>query len=448
MSELTLHQYQENAVDFATTAKQAFLALDMGLGKTIIALTIAKRLNVPALVISPIQPMYTTWPAEIEKWGLNLTCDILHGPNKDLIFATTNADILLINFHGLKWLHNKILKSKKLWKKRMLIIDESSMVKSHTTQRFKLLKSMHPLWLDYKLCLSATPAPNGYHELWTQYFLLDRGKTLFDSYFKYRGVYFHYTGPPLYKTTLRRDSYKEIEKRVKPVTYRLKAEDYLDMPEYIHNEIKLTMPRKTAAQYKQLEDDFLLEFEKSSASAFSAGALSMKLRQFIQGAVYTDDGNGEFYPIHMIKIEALKELMESCAGQPILCPLQFKFERKMINTVLKRDVPCIAGGTSPSLAQKHIKDWNNNKIPLLLCHPASLGHGVNLQSGGHIVLWYGLTWSLEHYKQLNGRIYRQGQKNAVIINHLIMEGTTDERISKVLKAKDATQERLLNALRR
>jgi len=443
-----LHPYQRKAVDFVIKKETAFLAMDMGLGKTLVALLAAKQLNLPALVIAPINPMYSTWPEEIEKWELDLTWDILHGPDKDKVYCTTNADVLLINYHGIKWLYNKILNGEKPWKKRMLILDESSMVKSPKTQRFKLLKKMWPLFLKNRICLSATPSPNGYHELWSQYYLLDRGKTLMDSFYKYRNAFFNYTGPPLFKTTLRSGSYETIKNRIKPVTYRLKAEDYLDMPEYIHNEIKLTMPAKRLQEYKKLEKDFFLEFTDCEATAFNAAALSLKLRQYIQGALYTDEDNGAFYPVHKIKIDALKELIEASPGQPILCPIQFKFERKMINAFMKSDVPCIAGGTPTRVAQNYIKQWNNGDLPLLLCHPASLGHGVNLQAGGHVVLWFGLTWSLEHYQQLNGRVYRQGQKRAVIINHLIMEGTIDERVIKVLKQKDATQQKLLDALRR
>ena len=174
----------------------------------------------------------------------------------------------------------------------------------------------------------------------------------------------------------------------------------------------------------------------------------MKLRQFIQGAVYTDVKNGEFYPLHQIKVDALKDLLETANGQPILCPIQFKFERKMIHALLKKAVPCIAGGTPMSESTALINAWNRGNLPLLLCHPASLGHGVNLQAGGHIMLWFGLPWSLEHYKQLNGRLIRQGQESSVTINHLITKNTIDERIVKVLKQKNASQSILLDAVKR
>ena len=323
------------------------------------------------------------------------------------------------------------------------------MIKSPTTIRFKTLKKVFPLWSDYRFCLSATPSPNGYHELWSQYYMLDKGQRLLTSYYHFRGTYFHYTGPPLYKTTIRKGSYERIRDAIKPITFRLDANDYLNMPETIYNDIPLELPKKLRSQYKELENNFFLEFAESEATAFSAAALSMKLRQFIQGAVYTDAKRGEFYPLHQIKIDALKELLETAAGQPILCPIQFKFERRMINEIIGGDIPCIAGGTTPTDSSKYIHLWNKGEIPLLLCHPASLGHGVNLQAGGHIMLWFGLTWSLEHYMQLNGRLIRQGQKSSsVTVNHLMMKDTIDERVAKVLKTKNATQSMLLDALKR
>jgi SNF2 family DNA or RNA helicase len=323
------------------------------------------------------------------------------------------------------------------------------MIKSPTTLRFKLLKKMMPLWSDYRFCLSAIPAPNGYHELWTQYYMLDKGEALTPVFYQFRNRYFHFTGPPLYKTTIRKGSHERIRDLIKPITYRLDANDYLKMPKTIYNKISLVLPEVLRNKYKELEDNFFLKFADADATAFNAAALSMKLRQFIQGAVYTDQKDGSFYPLHQIKIDALKELLETSVGQPILCPIQFKFELKMIREFIDKSIPCIAGGTTNTEANSLIKAWNESRLPLLLCHPASLGHGVNLQAGGHIMLWFGLTWSLDHYRQLNGRLIRQGQKNAsVTVNHLIMKNTIDERVISVLKDKDATQSKLLNALKR
>lgn len=448
MPDLILHKYQENAIDFGIEVKTPFFAIDMGLGKTIITLKMLEYLGTPAVIFAPIRPMYDTWPAEIKKWDIKLSYAILHGPNKLHTYLNNDPDIWLINYDGLKWLGNTIIQSKKKWRKRVPVLDESSMVKSHSTARFKMFKKMFPLWLDYRACLSATPAPNGYHQLWSQYYFLDKGKALETSYTRFRSMHFSYTGPPVFKTSLLPGHDKLIRDKVAPITYRLDAKDYIDMPEIIYNDIKLTLPKKAREAYKELEDEFTLAFDSCDVTAFNAGALSNKLRQFVQGALYTDERSPDFYPVHLLKVEALKDLLDTMAGQPLLCPIQFKFERKMINTVLKMDVPCIAGGTPSKLASQYIKQWNNGDLPLLLCHPASLGHGVNIQSGGHNVLWYGLPWSLEHYKQLNGRLWRQGQRKGVVINHLLIEDTIDVRIAKVLRKKDSVQNDLLNALRR
>jgi SNF2 family DNA or RNA helicase len=456
---MELHQYQKKAIEFCTENKTVFLAMDLGLGKTAVALKIIEQTKQPAIVFAPLRVIYNTWPDEIAIWTPHLTYDILHGPDKSYTLKHSTADILLINFDGIKWFMKEVLKNSKTvttntrkllgWTKRILIVDESSMIKSPSTLRFKSLKKMFPLWGDYRLCLSATPMPNGYHELWSQYFILDKGKSLFDNYFRYRATFFHYTGPPLYKTTLRKGSFEAIKKLIRPVTFRLDAKDHVKMPKVIYNNISLVMPPILRKKYKELEDNFFLEFQGADATAFNAAALSMKLRQFIQGAVYTDAGNGEFYPIHQLKIDALKELIETSVGQPILCPIQFKFELKMIRAFIHNDIPCISGGTPNKLANQHIKYWNEGKLPLLLCHPASLGHGVNLQAGGSNLVWFGLPWSLEHYLQLNGRLIRQGQKSSgVVVNHIIMKSTIDERIVKVLKMKDATQAKLLDALKR
>jgi len=412
-------------------------------------MTVKKNVDQPAIVLGNLDAIYDTWPKEIQKWYPQYTYSILHGPNKDNILAHSDADFLLMNYEGLRWFFHQVLDKRVKWKKRMLILDESSLIKDPSTKRFKMLRKLMPLWTDYRLCLSATPAPKGYHNLWSQYYMLDRGKRLYESYYRFRGAFFNYTGPPLYKTTLRKGSFEAIRDKIKDITYRLEGDDWLDLPKFIYNNIPVKLPPKLREKYKELEDNFFLEFEEAGATAFSAAALSMKLRQFIQGAVYTDAKDGSFYPLHQIKVNALKNLLESSAGQPILCPIQFKFELKMIREFIDRNVPCIVGGTSPKERRYYIDAWNRGDLPLLLCHPRSLSKSVNLQAGGHILLWFALTWSLEDYQQLNGRLRRQGQESDhVIVNHLMMEDTVDERVAAVLARDDATQAMLLNALKR
>jgi len=356
---MQLHQYQKNAIKFSIVNKAVFLALDLGLGKTAVALEVIRRTKKPAIVFAPLKVIYNTWPDEIVNWAPELTYTILHGPDKDRLFRQAlRSHIILLNYDGMKWFFNKVAASKLTWKQRTLIIDESSMIKSPTTLRFKLLKKMIPLWGPNRLCLSATPSPNGYYELWSQYYMLDQGQRLFSSYHRFRGTYFNYTGPPLYKTTIRQGAYERIKDLIKPITYRLDANDHLKMPEVTYNEIPLALSEKLRQQYKDLEDDFILEFQGSVATAFNAAALAMKLRQFIQGAVYTDAAKGEFYPLHNIKCEALKELIDTAVGRPILCPIQFKFELIMLQEFFKKEIPCIAGRTSNEEANILIRKWN------------------------------------------------------------------------------------------
>ena len=448
---MKLHDYQKRGAIKGFRDKIQYYALDTGLGKTAIILHILKHLKkkgIKAIIFAPIPVIYNTWPQEILDWKIDLSWEILHGPDKNYRLQETNPDIFLINYEGLKWFKKAVLNKKIKWEKRALVLDESSMIKSPSTVRFKTLKKLFPLWHDYRYCLSATPAPNGYQNLWSQYFMLDKGEKLLPSYYKFRGRFFNYTGPPLFKTTLRPGQDKIIQKQIAPMTFRLDANDYLTLPKEIYNNIPLTLSDEMMQLYKRLEKDFFLEFENSDATALSAAALSMKLRQFIQGAIYTDAGNGAYEVLHKTKLEALKSFMETASGNPILCAIQFRFELDMITKAFKFEVPYIAGGIGIKRANYLIREWNKGKIPFLLCHPASISHGVNLQFGGYNLLWYGLTWSLGHYIQLIGRLSRQKQKSdRVIISHFLLKNTIDERLSKIIQQKGITQTNLLNALK-
>lgn len=440
---MKLHNYQKQAIKFALEKKQSYMAIDLGLGKTAIALKAIQKLDRPTIVLAPLRVTYSVWPEEIKKWTPKATYAILHGPHKDSLYEF-EKDIYLLNYDGIKWFYSMLTRPGKPFRKCSLILDESTFVKSPSTKRFKMLKKLQPFFGEFRMALSATPAPNGYHDLWSQYYLLDQGKSLSNVYYKFREQFFTYTGPPRYKTSLLRGAAKNIQTRIKPITFRLESKDYLKMPKYIHNEIKLELSTKLMAQYKQLEKEFVLNIQGSEITTFNSAALSMKLRQFIQGAMYTEEGLT--HQIHDIKLKALQEVIEGSNYQPLLCPIQFKFELRRLQKCFG-NVPVIAGQTSAEQSMEYIKEWNKGNIPLLLCHPASISHGLNLQASGHIICWYGLTWSLEQYKQLIGRIYRQGQKKAVIVHHLIMKNTIDETILKVLKQKNAVQTDLLKALK-
>lgn len=437
-----LHAYQEKAVQFCLRHKRVYLAVDLGMGKTAIALETIKRSGQKAFVFGPLRTIYSSWPDEIAKWAPELSYYILHGPDKSLVIAM-EYDIILMNYEGLPWLAKQNAK----WRKRMVVFDESSMVKSHSTKRFGLLKKMKPLWSEYAICMSATPAPNALTELWSQYFLLDGGERLGKNITAFREKYcssFSYPGMTVTLYTVEEDKIQDVYKAIAPITYRLEASDYLSMPPISYNKISGTLSKKDMKSYRDLEQWFFLELDELQVEAPNTAILGMKLRQFIQGGLY--DEEKQWHEIHTLKLKMLEELVDTAAGRPILCAIQFKGE---LTTIRKKypEAPVIAGGTPAKMAQEYITRWNSGQVPLLLCHPASISHGVNLQHGGCTLLWYGLPWSLEQYLQLNGRLYRQGQEKPVVIHHLVISETIDEVILEALTKKNTSQRALLDYLK-
>jgi len=470
MPEYKLHKYQEGALAFALAKKSCYCALDMGMGKTAVALNWSKNILPEVggvLVVAPIRTIYSSWPEELAKWTPELSYSLLHGPLKDVALRQ-KTDFYFINYEGLQWL---LIELKKIFKAtgkvpfRAIILDEGSKAKAPNTKRFGVLKILADVAPKYKLILSGTPSPNSLLDLWAQYFFLDKGKRLGGTITAYRAQYFtqyEITSKKLKSGEVRQQGRKIfgyiikpfcadiIHERIGDITYRLDAKDYLEVPPKIINEIKVKLPPKLMAQYKTLEETFFLELEKTDIEAMSAPSLAMKLRQFVQGGLYLDEPkvNGErpYTVVHQEKLSVLEELVEDASGQGILCAIQFRFELDMIRKKFP-DAPVIAGGTSPVEAGKLIKQWNAGELPLLLCHPGSLSHGVNLQTGSHLIVWFGLTWSLEQYEQFNARLHRQGQINTVIIHHLVVAGTIDEDIMRALKSKFKGQRKLLDYLK-
>lgn len=443
---MKLHDYQVRAVNFIQHVKPTgtMVAMDLGLGKTAVALSALSLKNTPALVVAPVQVCWMVWPQEIKKWTPNLSWTVLHGPDKAKK-VKLKRDIYICPYSSLAWLYRQLAEKKCKLPPLSLVLDESSYIKNASTQRFKMLKKLNILFHNrLKLCLSASPAPNGLENLWSQYYMLDSGKRLGKYFNRYRDKYFMYTGPPVYKTILLKGGQQKIFNKVKDITFRLDNKDYIQLPPIKYNKISLRLPKNLKAKYDELEKNFFIELNETDVEVFNAAALSMKLRQFLQGAVYTDGEN--FEKVHTIKLAALKQLLETNAGQPILAAINFKFEYKMIR---KRfgNPPIIYGRTPSDEKRRLIDRWNRGSIPLLLCHPLSVSHGLNLQSGGRTVVWQSLPWSLDQWHQLNGRLHRQGQKHAVIVNSLVFENTVDEVVEKVLGKKDLTQRTLLNALR-
>lgn len=443
---LTLHKYQSNAAAFAVKNKFVYLAMEMGLGKTVVSLTWAKDATTGTLVVAPLRGVSTTWPDEIEKWFPGKTYAILWGPDKDYELSR-NVDYYIINYEGLQWLFTslvKIFKAKKRMPFRRMVIDEGSMVKSSKTKRFKVLRQLRDLCPEGVVILSGTPSPNSLLDLWSQYYILDAGKRLGTSMAAFKSKYFVQRDRQGFIWEIRsEEDSKAIYDAVKDITYRLEAKDYIEVPERIDNVIKVKMSSANLKQYKELEKTFMVELGDVTIAAMFAASLSMKLRQYIQGGMYIDEARN-YRVIHDAKLEALKSLVEEADGKGILCAIQFKFELDMIRKVFP-NAPAITGGCKD--ATQIIRDWNAKKIPLLLCHPASLSHSVNMQIGSHLMVWYALPWSLEHHDQLIARLHRQGQIHNVVVNYLVAEGTIDQAIVKALTKKAKTMKEFLDYMK-
>ena len=470
------HDYQLRGKEFWLKHPRAYFAVDMGLGKTLTTLLALKEIGKPALIIAPVRTIHTTWPEEIIKWGFDFDFEVIHGKDKAAALKR-KADIYITNFETIPFIYAQLVslvEKKKPLPFEVCVIDEGSMIKSSSTQRFKYLKALRNVFPKYRLILSGTPAPNSLMDLWSQYFWLTDGKALGQRITHFRNKYFTHV-KQAFSWNLNEGSDQKIYKAIAPYTFRLDAKDHIKLPKLIKNEIKLKLPKKLESQYKELEANFFLELNGVEHEAFNKASLSMKLRQFIQGGLYyerednsttsnsssntkfdkqkcvvqrtsgSEKGTRGTTYIHDIKLRALKELVDETPG-PVLATIQFRFELDIIKKQYP-DVPVIAGGTSAKVAAGYIKEWNKGNIPLLVCHPASISHGVNLQSGGCTICWYGMTWSLEQYLQFNARLHRQGQKNAVVVHHLLVEGTVDEKVYKAIAKKNMNQRKLLDYLR-
>ena len=439
----TAHGYQKKATERILQQKHVGLFLDMGLGKTVITLTAIKELIEDfaiwkVLVIAPKRVAEDTWSREHEKWdhlsGLRIS-KVLGTPAQRMKALKAEADIYVIGRDNVKWLVELMGKS---WPFDMVVIDELSSFKNPSAQRFKALRKVIPA-SDRVVGLTGTPSPNGLMDLWAEIYLLDRGERLGTTISAYREKYFRAgarNGYIVYKWEPYSYSQKEIERKISDICMSMSAEDYLELPERIDNEIKIRLSEKEMKQYDQMERDQLLRIDDEAVVALNAAAVMNKLLQMANGSVYAD--GGDVVKIHEKKLDALEEIIDT-TGEPVLIFYSFRHDLEAI----KRRIPDAKelGGA------EDIKAWNDGKIQVLLCHPASVGYGLNLQEGGHVIVWYGLTWSLELYQQANARLFRQGQQKAVIIHHLIAEGTVDEQVMKALQHKDTSQSALLAALK-
>lgn len=450
----TPHSYQAYAIEFIKTHLIALLFLDMGLGKTSICLMAIKELMyrefsiTKVLVVAPLRVARDTWPAEVRKWEevSGLRVSVLIGTSKEREAALQrNADIYTINRENLKWLVDYLESHRKKWPFDMVILDELSSFKNAKSLRFKALRRVRP-YIKRIVGLTGTPASNGLMDLWAEVAAVDGGKRLGRFIGNYRATYFTpdrmnpYTGI-VYSYSLRPGAEEEIYDRISDITISMKAKDYLHMPEAVMVKHEVTMDKLERSVYEKLKEELVTTVKGEEITASNAAVLSGKLLQLASGAIYSDDG--KIMNIHEKKLDMLSDLVEQANGKPVLVAYWFKHDHERIMKRLTDE------GYHPRdlKTSKDIEDWNKGDIEVGLISPASAGHGLNLQEGGHILIWYSMIWSLEIYQQTNHRLDRQGQKEVVSIHHIITEGTVDEEVMKALDEKDVTQEKLIAAVK-
>lgn len=447
-----LHSYQERGISHIIDNEFCALFLDMGLGKTVTTLTAIKELLdnciiSNALVIAPKKVTQVTWSDEIKNWAhlQGLTISVIDGDVKHRRAAmAVKADIYAVSRDNIVWLvveHGGV----KL-PYDMVVIDELSSFKNHASKRFKALRKVRK-FIPRVVGLTGTPSPNGLIDLFAQMYLIDEGQRLGKTITGYRDRFFRpdkRNGDIVYTYALKQpanETEKQISDLIGDITISMTAEDYLKMPDKIMLYDMVEMPKKVAERYNEFEREQVLELINSDEpiSAASAAALSNKLQQFANGAIYTADR--EVIQLHDEKIEKLQELVEAANGAPVLVAYSYKHDLDRIVKALKE--------YNPVKLEKpeQIADWNEGKINVLITHPASAGHGLNLQKGGNIIIWFGNTWSLELYMQFNARLYRQGQDKPVYIHHIVTKGTVDEKIIKALSGKKETQDGLMNSIK-
>ncbi|KLU65704.1 hypothetical protein DEAC_c23340 [Desulfosporosinus acididurans] len=436
------HDYQAFALQQILDKPACALFLDLGMGKTVITLSAINQLKPQkALVIAPLRVAEDTWSKECEKWdhlkSLRIA-KVLGSEKKRLAALKSIAELYVINRENVSWL---VTYYGRKWPFDMVVIDELSSFKSARANRFKALRKVRPL-IKRIVGLTGTPSPNGLLDLWPQIYLLDRGERLGKTLGGYRDRYFipdKRNQEVIFSWKLRPRAEEAIYEKLSDICVSMKAQDYLTMPERIDNIVQVEMSAQEMALYKRLEKDMLLPFAEGDIDAANAAALSNKLLQLAGGAVY--DENGGVRLIHRRKLDALEDLWEGANGKPILVFYSYKHDKTRLIDFFKTVKP------RELKTSQDITDWNEGKIEVALAHPASAGHGLNLQAGGHIIIWFGLTWSLELYQQANGRLYRQGQQETVVIHHIITAGTVDEQVVAALNRKETGQTALLDAVK-
>jgi SNF2 family DNA or RNA helicase len=438
------HEYQEYATKFILSHPIAAILLEMGLGKSVITLTAIFDLTLDSflirkvLVIAPLRVARDTWPTEIEKWDhLNgLTYSVAIGNEAQRKAALLQrAQVYLINRENVDWLIND---SGIPFDYDMVVIDELSSFKSHTSKRFRALRKVRP-GVKRIVGLTGTPSSNGLMDLWAEIGILDMGQRLGRYISHFRNAYFvpdKRNQQIIFTYRPKPGAEEAIYRLISDITISMKNTDYLKLPDLVINEIPVLLSEDERQQYEIMKSEMVLSLKDKEIDAVNAAALSNKLLQMANGAVY--DGNGGVVHIHDRKLDALEDIIEAANGKPVLIAYWYKHD---LERIMER-FPAVQLDNAES-----IKRWNKGEIPVAVIHPASAGHGLNLQTGGSCLVWFGLTWSLELYQQTNARLWRQGQKDTVIIHHIVAKDTIDEQVMKALKRKDKTQTALIEAVK-
>lgn len=444
------HEYQRYATEYIETHPIAAVLLNMGLGKTSITLTALNNLLFDSfeihkvIVIAPLRVARDTWSAEMEKWEhlSSLIYSVAVGTEAERLAALRRqADIYIINRENVQWL---ISESGIPFNYDMVVIDELSSFKNHQTKRFKALMKMRPK-VKRIVGLTGTPSSNGLMDLWAEFKLLDMGQRLGRFIGQYRTAYFQpdkRNGQVVFSYKPLPGAEQQIYRKISDITISMKSTDHLQMPELVESRYTVYLSEEERKRYVALKEDLVLQLPDGEITAANAASLSGKLSQMANGAVYTDAG--ETISIHDRKLDVLEDIIEAANGKPLLVAYWFRHDLERITERLhKLNTPFSRLDSSES-----IRRWNAGELPVALIHPASAGHGLNLQSGGSTIVWFGLTWSLELYQQTNARLWRQGQKSeTVVVQHIVAEGTIDERIMKALSEKDTTQSALIDAVK-
>lgn len=438
------HNYQTYATRFIESHEISALLLDMGLGKSVITLTAIKHLigegkASKVLIIAPLRVAKCTWPSEIRKWDhlKEITYSLVVGTLKERIDALKEeSDVYLVNRENVEWL---IEKSGFDFDYDMVVIDELSSFKSYKAKRFKTLLNVR-YRIKRMVGLTGSPTSNGLMDLFAEYRILDGGKRLGRYITRYREAYFlpdKRNASVIFSYKLMPGADKEIYGKIADITISMKSRDHLKMPDIVYNDVIVPLSEKERGIYDSLKRDMVVRLANDGEiDAVNAGVLSNKLLQMANGAVY--DENKNVQKIHDGKLDALEDLLEQANGKPVLIAYWFKHDLSRIKERFE---------VREMLSPKDIDDWNNGGIRVGVIHPLSAGHGLNLQEGGATLIWFGLTWSLETYEQTNARLFRQGQKEMVVIHHIITEDTIDEDVIKALKSKAYTQDSLINAVK-